>query len=195
MSATVCKMRGLAQRRDDPAGRRSAGAREARRIGGSQAAPTVRRSAAARRAGPRDRHPAEGSAARRALFRTRRNLRASMQVEIKEIQRKLGVTTIFVTHDQSEALSLSDRIAVMVGRTHLPDRHAGRDLSPSRRPLRRLVRRRRQRAALSHRAHRARRRHGHPGFGEHYGAGANPARVFNRRYGRPVRASGGAAHC
>jgi spermidine/putrescine ABC transporter ATP-binding subunit len=42
-----------------------------------------------------------------------RNLRASMQVELKEIQRQLGVTTIFVTHDQSEALSLSDRIAVM----------------------------------------------------------------------------------
>src|SRR3954452_20141782 len=42
-----------------------------------------------------------------------RNLRASMQVELKEIQRKLGMTTIFVTHDQSEALSLSDRIAVM----------------------------------------------------------------------------------
>jgi spermidine/putrescine ABC transporter ATP-binding subunit len=42
-----------------------------------------------------------------------RNLRASMQVELKAIQRKLGVTTIFVTHDQSEALSLSDRIAVM----------------------------------------------------------------------------------
>ena len=42
-----------------------------------------------------------------------RNLRASMQVEIKEIQCKLGVTTIFVTHDQSEALSLSDRIAVI----------------------------------------------------------------------------------
>src|SRR5204862_6246090 len=42
-----------------------------------------------------------------------KSLRASMQVEVKEIQRKLGVTTIFVTHDQSEALSLSDRIAVM----------------------------------------------------------------------------------
>src|SRR5215510_4909236 len=42
-----------------------------------------------------------------------RHLRASMQVELKEIQRKLGVTTIFVTHDQSEALSLSDRIAVV----------------------------------------------------------------------------------
>ena len=38
-----------------------------------------------------------------------------MQVEVKEIQRRLGVTTIFVTHDQSEALSLSDRIAVMSG--------------------------------------------------------------------------------
>src|SRR6185436_12252949 len=42
-----------------------------------------------------------------------KNLRASMQVEVKEIQRKLGVTTIFVTHDQSEALSLYDRIAVI----------------------------------------------------------------------------------
>jgi putative spermidine/putrescine transport system ATP-binding protein len=42
-----------------------------------------------------------------------KNLRASMQVELSEIQRKLKVTTIFVTHDQGEALSLSDRLAVM----------------------------------------------------------------------------------
>jgi putative spermidine/putrescine transport system ATP-binding protein len=42
-----------------------------------------------------------------------KNLRASMQVELREIQRKLNVTTVFVTHDQSEALSLSDRVAVM----------------------------------------------------------------------------------
>jgi spermidine/putrescine ABC transporter ATP-binding subunit len=42
-----------------------------------------------------------------------KNLRGSMQVELREIQRKLGLTTIFVTHDQSEALSLSDRVAVM----------------------------------------------------------------------------------
>src|ERR1700728_2698120 len=41
-----------------------------------------------------------------------KNLRASMQIELREIQRKLGLTTIFVTHDQSEALSLSDRMAV-----------------------------------------------------------------------------------
>jgi putative spermidine/putrescine transport system ATP-binding protein/spermidine/putrescine transport system ATP-binding protein len=36
-----------------------------------------------------------------------------MQVELKEIQRRLGVTTVFVTHDQGEALSMSDRIVVM----------------------------------------------------------------------------------
>src|SRR5262249_21832939 len=42
-----------------------------------------------------------------------RNLRGAMHVELREIQRHLAVPTIFVTHDQSEALSLSDRIAVM----------------------------------------------------------------------------------
>ncbi len=39
-------------------------------------------------------------------------LREQMQVELKEIQRSLGITFIFVTHDQEEALTLSDRIAV-----------------------------------------------------------------------------------
>jgi putative spermidine/putrescine transport system ATP-binding protein len=42
-----------------------------------------------------------------------KNLRLSMQVELKAIQRKLGVTTVFVTHDQGEALSMSDRVVVM----------------------------------------------------------------------------------
>jgi ABC-type Fe3+/spermidine/putrescine transport system ATPase subunit len=42
-----------------------------------------------------------------------KHLRASMQIELREIQRKLGLTTIFVTHDQGEALSLSDRVAVI----------------------------------------------------------------------------------
>jgi spermidine/putrescine ABC transporter ATP-binding subunit len=40
-------------------------------------------------------------------------LREEMQGEIKRIQRELGITTIYVTHDQGEALNLSDRIAVM----------------------------------------------------------------------------------
>jgi len=39
-------------------------------------------------------------------------LREQMQVELKEIQREIGITFIFVTHDQDEALTMSDRIAV-----------------------------------------------------------------------------------
>ena len=39
-------------------------------------------------------------------------LREQMQVELKEIQREVGITFVFVTHDQDEALTLSDRIAV-----------------------------------------------------------------------------------
>ena len=42
-----------------------------------------------------------------------KNLRAEMQVELKQIHQRVGITTVFVTHDQGEALSLSDRIAVM----------------------------------------------------------------------------------
>ncbi|MXN48354.1 polyamine ABC transporter ATP-binding protein [Shinella kummerowiae] len=40
-------------------------------------------------------------------------LRREMQMEVKEMQRRLGITFIFVTHDQEEALTMSDRIAVM----------------------------------------------------------------------------------
>jgi putative spermidine/putrescine transport system ATP-binding protein len=42
-----------------------------------------------------------------------KNLRLDMQIEIKRIQRELGITTILVTHDQEEAMSMADRIAVM----------------------------------------------------------------------------------
>lgn len=41
------------------------------------------------------------------------NLRKDMQIELKMLQRKLGITFVFVTHDQEEALSMSDRVAVM----------------------------------------------------------------------------------
>ncbi len=40
-------------------------------------------------------------------------LRVKMRAELKELQQKLGITMIFVTHDQEEALCLSDRIVVM----------------------------------------------------------------------------------
>ena len=40
-------------------------------------------------------------------------IRISLRLEIRAIQRKLGITTVYVTHDQEEALSLSDRVVVM----------------------------------------------------------------------------------
>jgi ABC-type Fe3+/spermidine/putrescine transport system ATPase subunit len=46
-----------------------------------------------------------------------KKLREEMRAELRDIQRSVGITTVFVTHDQAEALGLSDRIAVM---------HAGR---------------------------------------------------------------------
>jgi putative spermidine/putrescine transport system ATP-binding protein len=42
-----------------------------------------------------------------------KSLRLDMQIELKRIQREVGITTIFVTHDQEEALTLSDRIGIL----------------------------------------------------------------------------------
>jgi putative spermidine/putrescine transport system ATP-binding protein/spermidine/putrescine transport system ATP-binding protein len=42
-------------------------------------------------------------------------LREEMQVELRQLQQRLAITTVFVTHDQEEALTLSDRVAVMRG--------------------------------------------------------------------------------
>ena len=42
-----------------------------------------------------------------------KKLRENMQIEMRQLQRRLGITTLMVTHDQDEALTLSDRIAVM----------------------------------------------------------------------------------
>jgi len=41
-----------------------------------------------------------------------KRLRQQMQIELRQIQREVGITTVFVTHDQEEALTLSDRIAI-----------------------------------------------------------------------------------
>lgn len=44
-----------------------------------------------------------------------RNLRDRMKIELKRLQRELGLTVLYVTHDQDEALVMSDRIAIMTG--------------------------------------------------------------------------------
>jgi putative spermidine/putrescine transport system ATP-binding protein len=40
-------------------------------------------------------------------------LRVRMREEVRQLQRQIGITTVFVTHDQEEALTIADRIAVM----------------------------------------------------------------------------------
>jgi spermidine/putrescine ABC transporter ATP-binding subunit len=42
-----------------------------------------------------------------------KSLRVDMQVELKRIQREIGITTIFVTHDQEEALTMADRVGIL----------------------------------------------------------------------------------
>ena len=42
-----------------------------------------------------------------------KKLREEMQIELKQLHRQLGVTTVYVTHDQREALTMSDRIAII----------------------------------------------------------------------------------
>ena len=58
------------------------------------------------------------------------NLDARLRLEartfLKQLQHELGVTTVFVTHDQAEALAMADRIAVMEAGQHPPDRHPRR---------------------------------------------------------------------
>ena len=71
------------------------------------------------------------------------DLRASVREEVRQILREAGMTAVLVTHDQEEALSIADRVAVMLDGQDRPGRPAGRALSPTReRDDRRLHRRR-----------------------------------------------------
>ena len=61
-----------------------------------------------------------------------KNLREQMQVEIKRIHREVGITMIYVTHDQTEAMTMSDRVAVFSRRPLEQVGAAARDLQPAR---------------------------------------------------------------
>ena len=77
-----------------------------------QARPALGRPAAAGRAGPGAGQPAAVLLLDEPLGALDLKLRREMQVELKELQRDVGITFVFVTHDQEEALTMSDRIAV-----------------------------------------------------------------------------------
>ena len=94
-------------------GRGGAGHGAARGVRRPPAAPALRRAAAARRPGPGAGEPApKVLLLDEPLGALDLKLRREMQIELKEIQRDVGITFVFVTHDQEEALTMSDRIAV-----------------------------------------------------------------------------------
>ena len=68
-------------------------------------------------------------------------LRQAMQIELKEIQQQVGLTFIYVTHDQEEALTMSDRLAVFNHGKVEQVGYAGRGLRTAGDRVRRRVRR------------------------------------------------------
>ena len=60
-------------------------------------------------------------------------LRVQMRAELKRLHQRLGITTIYVTHDQVEAMTLGDRIVGDVERPRPADRHAAGRLPTARR--------------------------------------------------------------
>ena len=68
-------------------------------------------------------------------------LREAMQVELRQLQQRLGITTIVVTHDQREAMTMADLVVVMGEGAHPPGGLADRDLPQAGRRLRRRLHR------------------------------------------------------
>ena len=73
------------------------------------------------------------------------NLDAKLRLDargfLNHLQRDMGITAVYVTHDQAEAMALATRIAVMDQRPHRAVRAAARDLPPAGDDLRRQLRR------------------------------------------------------
>ena len=86
---------------------------QARRLRRAQASPAFRRPASARRARSRARQKATVLLLDEPLSALDRKLREDTRFELMELQDKLGLTFVIVTHDQEEAMTLADRIGVM----------------------------------------------------------------------------------
>ena len=108
------RMRRLPKAEIAAAGRRHAGARAACAVSRSLSEGAVRRPAAARRAGARADHHAEGAAARRAVLAASTPSCASSCARNSSRSTAISsITSVFVTHDLEEAFALSDKVAVM----------------------------------------------------------------------------------
>ena len=85
----------------------------ARRAARPLSAPALRRPAPARRAGPRHHPPSAAFLMDEPLSNLDAKLRGHMRAELKHMQHRLGITTIYVTHDQIEAMTLAHRVALL----------------------------------------------------------------------------------
>ena len=103
-----------------------------------------------------------------------KKLREHMHVELRQLQRAVGITFILVTHDQEEALTLSDRLAVMFAGNDRPGRPPRGDLPGARHARGRRVHRRHE-LPPRHR-HRRRRRHASPSTSPPWAGPRSPAR-------------------
>ena len=114
--ARQCRLRadgeGRRARPSGSAGARGARPRQARRHGDAPAGAALRRPAPARGARPRAGQPAEGAAPRRAARRARPEAARADAGRAEDAAAQLGITFVFVTHDQGEALSMADRVAI-----------------------------------------------------------------------------------
>ena len=128
-------------RRETSPGRRGARDGEDDAAGQAQAAAALRRPAAARRPRPRLVNRPSVLLLDEPLGALDRKLRQEMQIELKLLQTEVGITFIYVTHDQEEALSMSDRIAVMLDGHVEQLADAGRDLRPAGHGVRRRLHR------------------------------------------------------
>jgi ABC-type sugar transport system ATPase subunit len=101
-------------RRDRPRRRRRRRQGRHRPPAAANAGPALGRPAAARRAGARDRRQPRLFLLDEPLSNLDAKLRLETRLELSKLQRSLGVTTVYVTHDQEEAMTLADRIAVFM---------------------------------------------------------------------------------
>ena len=107
--------RGMAKPEIDTRVQEAARHSRTRRDARPQAAAALRRAAPARRDGPRHRAEPEVFLFDEPLSNLDAKLRVAMRVEIRKLQRRLATTSIYVTHDQLEAMTLADILVVMNG--------------------------------------------------------------------------------